>query len=42
MHLTAAYAQLGEMDKAAAAETQLLKLNQGFTIDSFWLHQAET
>jgi DNA-binding winged helix-turn-helix (wHTH) protein/TolB-like protein len=52
--LTAAYAQLGEMDKAAAAKTQLLKLNPGFTIDRLWhgamlirqnpiwMHQAET
>jgi DNA-binding winged helix-turn-helix (wHTH) protein/TolB-like protein len=31
--LTAAYAQLGEMDKAAAAKTQLLKMNPGFTVD---------
>jgi DNA-binding winged helix-turn-helix (wHTH) protein/TolB-like protein len=30
--LTADYAQLGEMDKAASAKTQLLKLNPGFSI----------
>jgi DNA-binding winged helix-turn-helix (wHTH) protein/TolB-like protein len=53
IHLTAAYAQLGEMDKAASAKTQLLKLNPGFTIarleygksmqqNPAWLHQAET
>jgi adenylate cyclase len=30
--LTADYAQLGEMDKAASAKTQLLRLSPGFTI----------
>ena len=53
IHLTVAYAQLGEMDKAASAKTQLLKLNPGFTIarlgygmslqqNPAWLRQAET
>ena len=32
IYLTADYAQLGEMDKAAAAKTQLLKVAPGFTI----------
>jgi adenylate cyclase len=32
IYLTADYAQLGEMDKAASAKTQLLKLYPGFTI----------
>ena len=52
--LTADFAQLGEMDKAAAAKTRLLKLNPGFSITRFrsgapavaanpvWLQQAET
>jgi DNA-binding winged helix-turn-helix (wHTH) protein/TolB-like protein/tetratricopeptide (TPR) repeat protein len=53
IYLTADYAQLGEMDKAASAKTQLLKLNPGFTIarltlslppprNPVWMHQAET
>jgi TolB-like protein len=32
IYLTADYAQVGEMDKAASAKTQLLKLYPGFTI----------
>src|SRR6202049_80403 len=32
IYLTADYAQLGEMDKAASAKAQLLKLNPGFAI----------
>jgi DNA-binding winged helix-turn-helix (wHTH) protein/TolB-like protein len=32
IYLTADYAQLGEMDRAASAKTQLLKLNPEFTI----------
>jgi adenylate cyclase len=32
IYLTADYAQLGEMDRAASAKTQLLKLNPQFTI----------
>jgi len=51
--LTADYAQLGEMDKAAAAKAQLLRLSPGFTIarltlslppprNPVWVRQAET
>jgi DNA-binding winged helix-turn-helix (wHTH) protein/TolB-like protein len=54
LFLTADFAQLGEMDKAASAKTRLLKLDPGFSIARFkpgaaaiapnpvWLQQAET
>ena len=54
LYLTADFAQLGEMDKAASAKTRLLKLDPGFSIARFkpgaaaiapnpvWLQQAET
>jgi DNA-binding winged helix-turn-helix (wHTH) protein/TolB-like protein len=53
MYLAADYAQLGQMDKAALAKAQLLKLNPGFTIARYtfppnaarnrvWVRQAET
>jgi hypothetical protein len=35
MLLTAAYAQLDQMAKAAAAKSQLLKIQPGFTIARF-------
>src|SRR5207248_4790637 len=53
IYLAADYAQLGEMDKAALAKAQLLKLDPGFTIARYtfapnaarnpvWVQQAET
>jgi DNA-binding winged helix-turn-helix (wHTH) protein/TolB-like protein len=54
LYLTADFAQLGEMDKAASAKMRLLKLDPGFSIARFrpgaaaiaphaaWVQQAET
>ena len=53
LYLTADFAQLGEMDKAASAKSRLLKLDPGFSIARFrpgaaaiapnpvWSQQAE-